>query len=64
MIGGFQASVMIAGNKSDRVSEREVSSQEGSALAKDMGCDFVEASAKQCIDCGIDTSEHITIWGK
>ena len=41
---------MLVGNKSDRVTEREVSMQEGSALAKDMGCDFVEASAKNCIN--------------
>jgi GTPase KRas len=45
-----QAPVMLVGNKSDRVTERAVSTQEGSALAKDMGCDFVEASAKNCIN--------------
>lgn len=45
-----QAPVMLVGNKSDRVTDREVSTQEGSALAKDMGCDFVEASAKNCIN--------------
>ena len=48
--GGGQAPVMLVGNKSDRVTEREVSTQEGSALAKDMGCEFVEASAKNCIN--------------
>ena len=47
---GSHAPVMLVGNKSDRVTEREVSTQEGSALAKEMGCDFVEASAKQCIN--------------
>ena len=45
-----QAPVMLVGNKSDRVMDRAVSFQEGSALAKDMGCDFVEASAKNCIN--------------
>ena len=45
-----QAPVMLVGNKSDRVTEREVSTQEGAALAKEMGCDFVEASAKNCIN--------------
>ena len=45
-----QAPVMLVGNKSDRNTEREVSTQEGNALAKDMGCDFVEASAKNCIN--------------
>ncbi len=47
---GGQAPVMLVGNKSDRVTEREVSTQEGAALAKEMGCDFVEASAKNCIN--------------
>ena len=47
---GGHAPVMLVGNKSDRVTDREVSTQEGSALAKDMGCDFVEASAKNCIN--------------
>ena len=43
------APVMLVANKIDRVTEREVSTQEGSALAKDLGCEFVEASAKNCI---------------
>lgn len=37
---------MLVGNKCDRVTEREVSTQEGGALARELGCDFVEASAK------------------
>ena len=45
-----QAPVMLVGNKCDRVTEREVSTQEGQALAKDLGCDFVEASAKNCVN--------------
>ena len=44
------APVMLVGNKSDRVTEREVSTQEGNALAKELGCDFVEASAKNNIN--------------
>ena len=44
------APVMLVGNKCDRVTEREVSTQEGSALARELNCDFVEASAKNCID--------------
>ncbi len=44
------APVMLVGNKCDRVTEREVSTQEGSALAKQLNCDFVEASAKSCIN--------------
>ncbi|KAI0390459.1 ras family protein [Xylariaceae sp. FL0594] len=42
--------IMLVGNKSDRVTEREVSTQEGHALARELGCDFVEASAKNCIN--------------
>lgn len=44
------APVMLVGNKCDRVTEREVSTQEGSALAKALNCEFVEASAKNCIN--------------
>jgi GTPase KRas protein len=44
------APVMLVGNKCDRVTEREVSTQEGQALARELGCDFVEASAKNCVN--------------
>ncbi|KAI9704616.1 MAG: Ras GTPase ras2 [Bogoriella megaspora] len=44
------APVMLVGNKSDRVTEREVSTQEGTAMARALGCDFVEASAKNCVN--------------
>ena len=47
---GLPAPVMLVGNKCDRVTEREVSTQEGLALAKTLGCDFVEASAKNCVN--------------
>jgi len=42
--------IMLVANKSDRVLEREVSTQEGQALAKDLGCEFVEASAKNNVN--------------
>ena len=42
--------VMLVGNKSDKVTEREVSTQEGHALARELGCEFVEASAKNYIN--------------
>lgn len=42
--------VMLVGNKSDKVTERAVSTQEGQGLAWKLGCDFVEASAKNCIN--------------
>ncbi|CZR54043.1 uncharacterized protein PAC_03926 [Phialocephala subalpina] len=38
--------VLIVGNKSDRVTEREVSTQEGFRLASELGCEFTESSAK------------------
>lgn len=44
------APVMLVGNKCDRVTEREVSTQEGNALARELGCAFVEASAKNCVN--------------
>lgn len=42
--------LVLVGNKTDKITERTVSTQEGSALAKEMGCDFVEASAKNCVN--------------
>ncbi|KAH6951167.1 ras family-domain-containing protein [Ilyonectria sp. MPI-CAGE-AT-0026] len=42
--------IMLVGNKSDQVTEREVSIQEGQALARELGCGFVETSAKNCIN--------------
>ncbi|POY76078.1 hypothetical protein BMF94_0801 [Rhodotorula taiwanensis] len=38
--------VVIVGNKVDRVHEREVSTEAGEALAKRLGCAFIETSAK------------------
>lgn len=38
--------IVLVGNKSDRVNEREVGKEEGAALAKKLGCEFVETSAK------------------
>ncbi|KAI9805243.1 MAG: Ras GTPase ras2 [Piccolia ochrophora] len=46
---GGPVPVMLVGNKSDRQTEREVSTQEGYGLARELGCEFVEASAKNCI---------------
>ena len=42
--------IMLVGNKCDKVTEREVSTQEGSSLARELGCDFIEASAKNCVN--------------
>ena len=45
------APVMLVGNKCDRVTEREVSTQEGSALAKQLNCEFVEAFREELHQC-------------
>ncbi|KAG8479880.1 hypothetical protein CXB51_029506 [Gossypium anomalum] len=37
---------MLVGNKVDRESERAVSKEEGIELAKELGCSFIECSAK------------------
>jgi len=42
--------MVIVGNKCDLESEREVSRQEGEALAKQFGCKFIETSAKSRIN--------------
>ena len=47
---GTAPPIMLVGNKSDKVTEREVSTQEGHALARELGCEFVEASAKNCVN--------------
>jgi GTPase KRas protein len=42
--------IMLVGNNSDLVTEREVSRKEGYDLARELGCNFVEASVKNCIN--------------
>jgi len=37
---------MLVGNKCDKIHEREVSKDEGAALARSFGCFFIETSAK------------------
>jgi len=44
--------IMLVGSHSERVTERVVSAQEGHQLARELGCDFVEASTKNCINVG------------
>ncbi|KAI8055684.1 small GTPase superfamily [Syncephalis plumigaleata] len=42
--------LMLVGNKCDKVTEREVSREEGMGLAKKLHCDFIESSAKTCVN--------------
>ena len=37
---------MLVGNKCDKTFEREVSREEGAAMARHFGCEFIETSAK------------------
>jgi GTPase KRas len=46
----LQPPVMLVGNNCERVTEREVSTEEGLALAQELGCEFVEASARNSIN--------------
>jgi len=41
---------MLVGNKCDKHYEREVSREEGAALARNFGCDFLETSAKTAVN--------------
>ncbi|KAI9269717.1 small G-protein Ras2 [Helicostylum pulchrum] len=42
--------LILVGNKSDKVTDREVSREEGALKARTLNCDFVETSAKTCVN--------------
>ncbi|KAI9002416.1 Ras GTPase ras2 [Gaertneriomyces sp. JEL0708] len=42
--------LMLVGNKCDRVAEREVSKEEGQHMARRLRCEFIETSAKTCLN--------------
>ncbi|KAI8075147.1 small GTPase superfamily [Gongronella butleri] len=42
--------LILVGNKCDKITEREVSREEGFQMAKHLGCDFIETSAKTCVN--------------
>ncbi|ORX90466.1 hypothetical protein K493DRAFT_304868 [Basidiobolus meristosporus CBS 931.73] len=42
--------ILLVGNKCDKETEREVSQFEGHALAKRLGCQFIESSAKTAVN--------------
>jgi hypothetical protein len=41
---------MLVGNKCDMANKREVEKSEGETVAKQLGCEFLETSAKTCIN--------------
>jgi len=41
---------MLVGNKCDKITEREVSREEGMSMARKLGCEFIESSAKTCVN--------------
>jgi len=45
-----KAVFMLVGNKCDKQYEREVSREEGAQLARRFGCEFLETSAKTCVN--------------
>jgi GTPase KRas protein len=45
-----KAPVMLVANKCDMTTAREVTTQMGIALARKLKCDFIEASAKNCVN--------------
>ncbi len=42
--------IMLVGNKCDKVADREVSREEGSYMAKRINAEFLETSAKTCLN--------------
>ncbi|KAF0500254.1 putative small G-protein Ras2 [Gigaspora margarita] len=42
--------IILIGNKCDQHAEREVSREEGMNMAKKFKCDFIETSAKTCVN--------------
>ncbi|KAI8985375.1 P-loop containing nucleoside triphosphate hydrolase protein [Pilobolus umbonatus] len=42
--------LILVGNKSDKVTDREVNREEGMMKARALNCEFVETSAKMCVN--------------
>ncbi|CAH1764592.1 2940_t:CDS:2 [Entrophospora sp. SA101] len=42
--------MILVGNKCDKIDKREVLREEGMNMAKALGCDFIETSAKTCVN--------------
>ncbi|CDS03369.1 hypothetical protein LRAMOSA00771 [Lichtheimia ramosa] len=42
--------MILVGNMCDKITEREVSREEGLQMGKKLGCEFIETSAKTCVN--------------
>ncbi|KAI8384857.1 small GTPase superfamily [Radiomyces spectabilis] len=42
--------LILVGNKCDKVTDREVSREEGYQMARRLSCEFIETSAKTCVN--------------
>ena len=42
--------MILVGNKCDKITEREVSREEGLDMARKLRCEFIETSAKTCVN--------------
>lgn len=42
--------MILVGNMCDKITEREVSREEGFQMGKKLGCEFIETSAKTCVN--------------
>lgn len=47
---GSNIPMILVGNMCDKVTEREVSREEGFQMGKKLGCEFIETSAKTCVN--------------
>ena len=45
-----QVPLILVGNKCDKITEREVSREEGMNMARKLKCEFIESSAKTCVN--------------
>ena len=50
MKGTDRIPIILVGNKCDRITEREVSREEGMSMARKLECEFIESSAKTCVN--------------
>jgi hypothetical protein len=49
-VKGTDVPIVLVGNKCDKITEREVSREEGMNMARKLGCEFIECSNKTCVN--------------